>query len=68
MPVQRDSTGIWRAPEVLVTIGFARSRVVILNEAHHGLLQCVRTREVGRRCSLPRGSDAYIFPFENTLE
>lgn len=38
----------WRSPDELVTIGFSRSRVVMMNEAHHGLLRCVRTREVGR--------------------
>jgi hypothetical protein len=39
----------WRTPEELVAIGFERSRVVMMNEAHHMLLRSVRTREVGRR-------------------
>ena len=37
-----------RRPEELVKIGFERSRVVMMNEAHDGLMRCVRTREVGR--------------------
>jgi hypothetical protein len=36
-------------PEELVAIGFDRSRVVMMNEAHNGLRRCVRTREIGRR-------------------
>jgi hypothetical protein len=36
-------------PEELLEVGFARSRVVMVNEAHNGLLRCVRTREIGRR-------------------
>lgn len=39
----------WLSPEELVTIGFERSRVVMMNEAHHMLLRSVRTREIGRR-------------------
>lgn len=39
----------WRTPEELVEIGFARSRVVMMNEAHDAWRRCVRTREVGRR-------------------
>lgn len=38
-----------RTVEQLVDIGFARSRVVLMNEAHNGWLRCVRTREIGRR-------------------
>lgn len=39
----------WQTPEQLVEIGFSRSRVVLMNEAHNGWLRCVRTREIGRR-------------------
>lgn len=38
----------WCTPEELVAIGFERSRVVMMNEAHHMLLRSIRTREVGR--------------------
>jgi len=38
-----------RTPEELLAIGFSRSRVVMVNEAHHGMKRCVRTREIGRR-------------------
>src|SRR6266511_528361 len=38
-----------RRPEELVNIGFGRSRVVMMNEAHDGSRRCVRTRAVGRR-------------------
>jgi hypothetical protein len=38
-----------RTPDELVEIGFARSRVVLVNEAHNGDLRCIRTREIGRR-------------------
>lgn len=44
---------IWRTPEELVEMGFSRSRVVMMNEAHSGLERCIRTREIGRRI-LPR--------------
>ncbi|MGH2494623.1 MAG: hypothetical protein ACRDIV_07945 [Ktedonobacteraceae bacterium] len=39
----------WRSVEELVEIGFQRSRVVMMNEAHAGDLRCVRTRVIGRR-------------------
>jgi hypothetical protein len=39
----------WRTPQELVEEGFRRSRVVMLNEAHHGLSRCVRTRQLGRQ-------------------
>jgi hypothetical protein len=39
----------WRTPQGLVQEGFRRSRVVMLNGAHDGLLRCVRTRRVGRQ-------------------
>lgn len=38
-----------RPPGELLRIGFERSRVVIVNECHNGMLRCRRTREVGRR-------------------
>lgn len=38
-----------RSPEELLEIGLGRSLVVMVNEAHHGLLRCVRTRLIGRR-------------------
>lgn len=38
-----------RPPEELVEIGFSRSGVVMMNDAHDGQRRCIRTREVGRR-------------------
>lgn len=38
-----------RTPKELLAIGLARSRVVMVNEAHSGMQRCVRTREIGRR-------------------
>lgn len=38
-----------RTPEELLAIGFSQSRVVMMNEAHHVMKRCVRTREIGRR-------------------
>jgi hypothetical protein len=38
-----------RLPEELLAIGFSRSRVVMMNEAHSGMQRCVRTREIGAR-------------------
>jgi hypothetical protein len=49
----------WRTAEELVAIGFERSRVVMMNEAHHMLLRSVRTREMGRRI-LPAAHDAGV--------
>jgi hypothetical protein len=48
-----------RSPEELLAIGFGRSRVVMMNEAHSGLRRCVRTREIGRRL-LPAAHDAGV--------
>src|SRR5690349_8363322 len=45
-----DNNIVWRTPEELVTVGFARSRLVLMNEAHNGARRCVRTRMIGRRC------------------
>jgi hypothetical protein len=39
----------WCPVEELTQFGFARSPVVMANEAHNGLTRCVRTREVGVR-------------------
>jgi len=39
----------WRSVEELVEIGFQRSRVVMMNEAHAGELRCIRTRLIGQR-------------------
>jgi len=49
----------WQSPEDLVAIGFERSRVVMMNEAHAGFLRCARTREVGRRV-LPSAHEAGV--------
>lgn len=37
----------WRTASELVEVGFSRSRVVMMNEAHDGLRRNVRTRRVG---------------------
>lgn len=39
----------WRSPEEIVAIGFQRSSVVMMNEAHSGLQRCIRTRQIGQR-------------------
>ena len=39
----------WRSPEELVELGFARARVVMMNELDNGLKRSVRTRVVGKR-------------------
>jgi hypothetical protein len=39
----------WLTPEELMHVGLGRSQVVIMNEAHNGLLRCRRTREIGAR-------------------
>lgn len=48
-----------RTPEELLAIGFSRSRVVMMNEAHDGMRRCVRTREIGRRL-LPAAHEAGV--------
>ena len=50
---------MWRTPEELVAIGFSRSRVVMMNELHDGLLRCPYTREVGRQI-LPSAHQAGV--------
>jgi hypothetical protein len=59
MGFSRTKTFPWRSPEELVTLGFARAPVVLMNEAHNGLARCVRTREVGR-CILPAAHAAGV--------
>lgn len=49
----------WRSPEELITLGFERSPIVMMNEAHSGLQRCVRTREIGRRI-LPAAHEAGV--------
>lgn len=39
----------WRTPEELAEIAWARSPVVLVNEAHDGVRRCIRTRETGIR-------------------
>lgn len=50
---------MWRTPEELVSIGFAQTRVVMMNEFHNGNLRCVWTREIGRRI-LPTAHEAGV--------
>ena len=50
---------IWRSPEELVSVGFQRTTVVMMNEAHSGLKRCIRTREIGRRI-LPAAHEAGV--------
>ncbi len=38
----------WLSPDAIVERGFARSRVVMMNEGHNGLVRCPRTRRVGK--------------------
>ncbi len=53
---------MWRTPEELVTIGFAQTRVVMINEFHNGYLRCVRTRVIGKRI-LPTAHQAGVRHF-----
>lgn len=39
----------WRSPEEIVEIGFQRSSIVMMNEAHDDLKRCIRTRQIGQR-------------------
>jgi hypothetical protein len=52
----------FRTPEELLAIGFTRSRVVMMNEAHNGMKRCVRTREIGLRL-LPAAHEAGVRHF-----
>jgi hypothetical protein len=56
---RNDTVGLVRSPEELVSIGFERSRVVIVNECHDGDRHCARTRAVGRRM-LPAAHEAGV--------
>ena len=47
--MQSPSQQIWRSPEEVVEIGFQRSSVVMMNEAHDGDRRCIRTRQIGKR-------------------
>jgi len=47
--MRRIDTVVWMTPEELLEEGFRRSSVVMVNEAHDGMLRCIRTREVGSR-------------------
>lgn len=49
----------WRSPEEIIEIGFQRSRVVMMNEAHSGLQRCIRTRQIGQRI-LPTAHRAHV--------
>lgn len=44
-----NSNLIWRSPSELVTVGFERSPVVMMNEAHNGATRNIRSREIGRQ-------------------
>lgn len=48
-PMQAQDKQVWRSPEEIVEIGFQRSRVVMMNEAHDGFTRCIRTRQIGQR-------------------
>ncbi len=54
-----EVASIWCSPEELVTIGYQRTTVVMMNEAHNGLQRCIRTREIGRRI-LPTAHEAGV--------
>lgn len=47
--MKRAHGACWYSPEELIHIGFHRSRVVMMNEAHDGYTRCVCTRKVGAR-------------------
>jgi len=47
--MQLEHKVIWRSPEEIVEIGFQRSQVVMMNEAHSGWKRCIRTRQIGQR-------------------
>ncbi len=39
----------WHTVDEIITIGFQRSRIVMMNEAHDGYTRCIRTRRVGQQ-------------------
>ena len=47
--MQAQDKRIWRSPEEMVEIGFQRSPVVMMNEAHSGMKRCICTRQIGKR-------------------
>lgn len=47
--MQQEHKQIWRSPEEIVEIGFQRSQVAMMNEAHSDLKRCIRTRQIGKR-------------------
>lgn len=47
--LMRDDAICWRSPEELLDIAVEHSRLVLVNEAHNGMLRSVRTRQVGLR-------------------
>jgi hypothetical protein len=48
-PIPPQHTIHWYSAEEIVAIGFQRSFVVMMNEAHNGLQRCIRTRQIGRQ-------------------
>ena len=50
---------VWRSPEEIVEIGFQRSSVVMMNEAHDGVKRCIRTRQIGKQI-LPAAHQAGV--------
>lgn len=57
--MQSQHETIWRSPEQIVQIGFQRSQVVMMNEAHSDLKRCIRTRQIGQRI-LPTAHQAGV--------
>lgn len=47
--VKHISSIPWHSVEAIITLGFQRSHVVMINEAHNGDLRCIRTRMVGQQ-------------------
>jgi len=47
--MQQNRKAIWRSPEEVVEIGYQRSPVVMMNEAHSDMKRCIRTRQIGKR-------------------
>lgn len=49
MASSTDWRALLKVPGELGAIAFSRSRAVMANEAHDGLLRCPRTRQVGKQ-------------------
>jgi hypothetical protein len=47
--MQAQNETIWRSPKEIIEIGFRRSQVIMMNEAHDGFKRCIRTRQIGKR-------------------